>query len=234
MSGPYNPLEKENLAKSIVGELLARDADPLSRIDHLAGAGIYVIYYRGAFEPYAPISAANSTEFATPIYVGKAIPKGARKGGLYKDASIGKALAERLRQHAVSIDECANLDLSDFWVRHLVVDDVWIPLGENVLIRNFKPLWNRAVDGFGNKDPGRRRAKQFKSPWDVFHPGRGFAQKLADSTLTADLVLGRVEDHFAERPLRKLPKQIELQQVVEDALEEVDDLDDVDGGEEDL
>jgi len=224
--GPYNPLDKLNIARSIESELLSRSGDPLMAVDHLTGAGVYVIYYTGGYKPYAPITLANQSDLVLPIYVGKAIPKGGRKGGLTKDAAAGKALADRLRQHASSIDESDNLDLSDFQVRHLVVDDVWIPLGENMLIESFKPVWNRAVDGFGNKDPGRRRATQFKSPWDVLHPGRAFAEKLADSTLTADLVLQRVEDHFAGRPLTKLPKLIAQQQAEEEALEAIEDTDD--------
>jgi hypothetical protein len=34
------------------------------------------------------------------------------------------------------------------------------------------------IDGFGNKDPGKRRKDQYRSPWDVIHPGRKFAEKL--------------------------------------------------------
>lgn len=223
MSEPYNPLDKLNLGRSIESELLGGSATSLSDVDHINGAGVYVIYYSGNFEPYSALAQANSTELTLPIYVGKAIPEGGRKGGLTKDASKGKALADRLRQHASSVKECRNLDLADFMVRHLVVDDVWIPLGENMLIQTFKPLWNRAVDGFGNKDPGKRRATQFKSPWDVLHPGRSFAEKLGDSTLTAELVLERVEDFFAGRPLRKLPKLIAVQQAEEEALQDIGD-----------
>jgi hypothetical protein len=140
--------------------------DGLGSVDHINGAGVYVIYYVGGFAPYARISNANRhKQFGMPIYVGKAIPKGGRKGGLTKDASKGRALADRLRQHAASVDEAHNLKLVDFLVRHLVVDDFWIPLGENILIESFKPVWNRAIDGFGNKDPERRRSRRFKSPW---------------------------------------------------------------------
>ena len=144
-----------------------------------------------------------------PIYVGKAIPKGGRKGGLTKDASVGsRALADRLRQHAASIEEATNLDLADFHIRHLVVDDIWIPLGENMLIESFKPVWNRAIDGFGNKDPGRRRATQYKSPWDVLHPGRKFAEKLADGGMSQEFLAQRVKDYFAGRPLPSFRKRL--------------------------
>ncbi|HEV7437164.1 MAG TPA: Eco29kI family restriction endonuclease [Pseudorhizobium sp.] len=215
----YNPLDKINIAKSIESEVLARPADPLSAVDHIIGAGVYVIYYTGAFSAYAAIADANRDgQFARPIYVGKAIPKGGRKGGLSTDvAATGRAMSDRLRQHAASIAESENLNLSDFYVRHLVVDDIWIPLGENMLIETFEPVWNRAIDGFGNKDPGRRRSTQFKSPWDVLHPGRNFAVKLAESPATPELLLQRVEDYFAGRPLTKLPKAVVKQQAEEEA-----------------
>ena len=121
MSGEtYNPLDKINLAKSIEIELLARSVDPLSSVDHIRGAGVYVIYYTGNFSPYSSIARANlNSKFSLPIYVGKAIPKGGRKGGLNKDASSGRALSERLRQHASSIEEADNLNLADFFIRHL-------------------------------------------------------------------------------------------------------------------
>lgn len=211
-SEPYNPLAKINLAQSIERELLGRVAEPLSQVDAIVGAGIYVIYYSGPFQAYSSVRAnPDERDFGAPIYVGKAIPKGGRKGGLGKDAGLGTALRDRLRQHASSVDEATNLELSDFWIRHLVVDDIWIPLGENMLIERFKPLWNRAIDGFGNKDPGRRRATQYRSPWDVLHPGRLFADKLADGGLTTDFLLKRIDDYLAGRPLEKLPKAIEEQ-----------------------
>jgi hypothetical protein len=207
---PYNPLDKANLARSIEGELLGRAPEPLSSVDGIKGAGIYAIYYSGGFEAYAPVrSTPELGTFTTPIYVGKAIPKGGRKGGLAKDSGRSVALKDRLRQHATSVDEAENLLLGDFWIRHLVVDDIWIPLGENMLIETFQPIWNRAIDGFGNKDPGRRRSTQYRSPWDVLHPGRLFAEKLAESGLTEAFLLERVADYFAGRPLKKLPKKVE-------------------------
>ena len=137
---------------------------------------------------------------------------GGRKGGLGADAAKGRAVADRLGQHTRSIDQATNLDLRHFHVRFLMVDDIWIPLGENMLIEQFKPVWNRAIDGFGNKDPGRRRATQYKSPWDVLHPGRKYAEKLADGGLTATFLEERVADYFAGRPLKKLPKAVQEDQ----------------------
>jgi hypothetical protein len=224
----YNPLDKINLAKSIESELLTRHINPLASVDHIVGAGVYVIYYTGPFSAYSVVAHANQHgKFSQPIYVGKAIPKGGRKGGLSRDvAATGRALADRLRQHASSIDEADNLDLAHFHVRHLVVDDIWIPLGENMLIETFKPIWNRPIDGFGNKDPGKRRSNQFRSPWDVLHPGRLFANKLGKSPLSVEFLNQRIDDYCAGRPLAKLPKivvdqQAEQQEDAEEAADQV-------------
>lgn len=143
--------------------------------------------------------------------------RGGRKGGLTKDAPTGHKLGGRLRDHAKSIDQATNLDLSDFFVRHLIIDDIWIPLGENMLIETFKPVWNRVIDGFGNKDAGVRRAGQYKSPWDVLHPGRVKAQKLADGPATQEFFVQRLVDYFAGRPLAALPRVLQEQEAVEQA-----------------
>jgi hypothetical protein len=225
--GPYNPLDKLNIAKSIEGELLSSPVLSLADIGKIAGAGVYVIYYAGPFEAYESVTARNKDDqFSQPIYIGKAIPKGGRKGGLTKDASKGTALADRLRQHAASIKEANNLELADFWFRHLVVDDIWIPLGENMLIETFQPVWNRAIDGFGNKAPGRRRKNQYRSPWDVLHPGRKFAEDLADSGVTQEFLLERVSDYFAGRKLKKLPKKL-VEQIEAEEQEELAEADEL-------
>src|ERR1700733_4815339 len=192
MEGPYNPLDKMNLGRSVSEALLLRPVASLNQTADLVGAGVYAIYYTGPFEPYLPVVEKNKDGvFAQPIYVGKAVPKGARKGGLSFDASKGRALRDRLRQHAGSIDEVTNIDLADFHFRSLVVDDIWIPLGENMMIEQFKPIWNLVIDGFGNKDPGMRRATQYRSPWDVLHPGRQFAHKLAAGDTTPAMLITR-------------------------------------------
>lgn len=199
---PYNPLAKANLGESVAEALLRVPVRPLSETGHLVGAGVYAIYYVGGFSAYAPIAARNAdNQFLQPIYVGKAVPRGARKGGLGFDAGAGKALRERLTQHASSINEACNLDLADFHYRALTVDDIWIPLGENVVIEKYQPLWNRVIDGFGNKTPGKRRATQQRSSWDVLHPGRKFVEKLALSAnpLSVEEITQKVVAFFAGR-----------------------------------
>ncbi len=208
MGGPYNPLDKMNLGRSVAEALLFSPVVPLAQIPDLTGAGVYAIYYTGGFKAYGPVAEKNTNgAFEQPIYVGKAVPKGARKGGLAFDASKGKALRDRLRQHAGSVDEATNLKLEDFHFRSLVVDDIWIPLGENMMIEQFKPIWNLVIDGFGNKDPGKRRATQYRSPWDVLHPGRQFAEKLAVGDTTPAMLVTRLKGYFAGLAVPLVPAE---------------------------
>ncbi len=203
---PFNPLDKISLGQSVAEALLRTPVAPLIETENLIGAGVYAIYYTGSFEAYAPLARKNRDgKFEQPIYVGKAVPKGARKGGLGLEAATGRALRDRLGQHATSIDQVQNIELTDFYYRSLVVDDIWIPLGENMLIEKFAPIWNILIDGFGNKDPGQRRATQHRSLWDVLHPGRAFAEKLGLGDTTAADVSQHVRKFFSGEQVSLVP-----------------------------
>lgn len=194
-SAPYNPLSKRNLAASIVAKLLVQPPEKLPP-RRFPGAGLYLIYYTGAFPAYASITAANQRgAFSQPIYVGKAVPAGGRKGLEGFDVPHGFVLSGRLSEHAESIAAAASLDLEDFLCRWLVVDEVFIPLGESLLISHFKPLWNVVVEGFGNHDPGKGRSRGKKPSWDVIHPGRIWANRLK-AAITVEDLLGRINDHL--------------------------------------
>lgn len=159
-------------------ELLSQEPSPLPPATRFLGAGIYAIYYVGDFEPYLPIMEANKDDqWARPIYVGKAIPEGGRKGARALDAPVGNVLFKRLAEHAKSIREVENLELSHFFCRYLVVDETFISLGEALMIQRFRPLWNMMLDGFGNHDPGGGRKDSLRSLWDTLHPGRSWAYK---------------------------------------------------------
>ncbi len=105
---------------------------------------------------------------------------------------------DRLRKHARSIEQASNLELDDFRCRFLVLDDVWVRMAERMLISWYKPLWNVIVDGFGNNDPGKRRATQFRSSWDVLHPGRPWAEKLAQGETSVADIEERINRHFRD------------------------------------
>ena len=191
---PFNPLDKKNLGISVGDALLNSEASSLPPGEKFIGAGIYCLYYRGSFEPYRQMAEHNSEEWRVPIYVGKAVPAGARKGRVGLDDNPGYVLFSRLREHSRSIEQAENLELDDFVCRYLVVEDIWIPLGESLLVDRFRPLWNIIIDGFGNHDPGSGRYKQKKSPWDVLHPGRVWADKCAESIFSLDNVKTMVVD----------------------------------------
>jgi len=184
---PYNPLEKNNLGRSITHSLINSEPVPLGTVQRFAGAGVYAIYYVGPFDAYAPIRKWNPDHNALhlPIYVGKAIPTGARKGTVETEISAkGTALFRRLDEHRKSLEDTENLSISDFWCRYLVVDDIWIPLGESLLIEFYRPLWNSVIDGFGNHDPGGGRYQGARPSWDTLHPGRHWAASCAPSKLS--------------------------------------------------
>lgn len=190
---PYNPLDKKHLGESVARALLGQPICALAPEEPFIGAGIYAIYYAGAFPAYKKIAAKNKDgRFTTPIYVGKAVPAGARKGGLGTDAIAGAVLHRRLVEHGETIKLAPTLRLKDFACRYLVVDDIWIPLGESLLIETFAPIWNRVVDGFGNHDPGAGRYNQQRSPWDMIHPGRAWAEKCKPNKHSKDFILDRI------------------------------------------
>lgn len=174
---PYNPLDKKNLGTSVAEALLQQElvALPPSSFN---GAGVYAIYYTGSFAAYEPIRIERAAEGpGVPIYVGKAVPKGTRKGLQVASAQSGRSLYERLQKHANSVDQ-VGLGRENFRCRYLVVDDIWIPLGETLLIDMFRPLWNVLLDGFGNNTPGRGRKDGEISRWDTVHPGRPWVKGL--------------------------------------------------------
>lgn len=202
MTKPFNPLEKKNLAASVAEALLECDPHPLGSIPFFTGAGIYSIYFVGkpseGFDAYEPIAARNRDgQFGWPIYVGKAVPKGARKGNVAESGVAGRELYDRIAEHAESIRLANDLSINDFHCRYLVVDDIWIPLGESLLIAKFSPIWNRLIDGFGNHDPGAGRYNGMRPRWDVLHPGRSWADKCKARPETRDTIISEVKAYLA-------------------------------------
>ena len=146
--------------------------------DPFDGPGVYTIYYDGTFAPYAGLG-------ERPIYVGKADGR----------------LHSRLTDHAGSIDAARNLALPDFGCRWLVIEPVWIGLTEQILIGRYDPVWNRVLKGFGNHHQGGGRRGQARSLWDTMHPGRHWAETMAEGRFTVDDLIQRIADHrTGEKP----------------------------------
>ncbi|MGX8703185.1 MAG: Eco29kI family restriction endonuclease [bacterium] len=193
---PYNPLDKRNLGESVAEAALNAPIHPLPP-EPFIGAGVYLLYYIGNHPIYKSLSDLNKEDkYTQPIYVGKAVPAGARKGGGGLDVEHGTALYNRLSEHAASIASVEDLDLGDFRCRFLVVDDIWIPLAESLLIKRFAPVWNRVLDGFGNHDPGKGRYQGKKPFWDAVHPGREWADRLQPGAYTREELMRRVEAYL--------------------------------------
>jgi hypothetical protein len=181
-------IEKENTANVNFTALIDQVFEPsktqllngrrynLNNIPQFNGAGVYAIFLINTSDsPYAD----RGKDYDTfPIYVGKAVPSGSRQG-----KSVGtneRSLLKRLKEHAKSINDAHNLDLSKFECSFLIVSDKHsslIPSVEAYIIRSLTPLWNSAIDGFGNHTPGKGRFGQSPSEWDTLHSGRAFAAK---------------------------------------------------------
>jgi hypothetical protein len=201
---PYNPLDKRHLGESVAATLLKRTLGPLPPPEQFVGAGIYAIYYLGDFEPYRLIAERNrNSNPAQPIYVGKAVPPGARKGGFGLGSEPGPAIFKRLREHARSVEEVDNLRSRDFLCRYLISDDIWIPLGESLMIEQFRPLWNVLIEGFGIHKPGKNRPQQ-TSKWDTLYPGRKLAEGLPPNPLTGTQLTKMISDFLAGKDLKVL------------------------------
>lgn len=193
---PYNPLDKDNLGASVAEALLGRKVHPLGGLTRFNGAGIYAVYYTGTFPEYTPLAKRNRDgRFEAPIYVGRAIPEGGRKGGKPGE-TVTQALFKRMRDHENSLRATNNLAVEDFHCRFLAVDDIWIPLGESLLIAKFSPVWNVLVDGFGNHTPGKGRFEGMRPRWDVIHHGREWAEKCKPRPETPQQILADIKTYL--------------------------------------
>ena len=205
---PYDPLDLRTLAENMVKVVLEQPVHALGSLRPFEGSGIYVLYYTGDFEAYKPIAEENRhKKWRQPIYVGEATRKGGRKGGVLAEGPPGKAIFERLGNHADSIQSAANLDVKDFSCRLLVLKDFFIPLCESLLIDRYEPIWNKLIDGFGNKAlGGPRQAEQQKSMWDVLHPGRpGAAIKPNKKYPDPQGIVRAIKKFFAGEPVVLIP-----------------------------
>lgn len=199
-SKEYNPLDYDNLTKNCVQELMNRGPYSLELPETFTGSGVYALFYKGSSLLYRPI---RSEAAKWPIYVGKAVPPGARKGA--KTAGPSRALVQRLREHRESIEATSNLRSRDFQCRYLVVTPLWITMAERFLIENFQPLWNVCIEGFGLHDPGSGRYQGQRSWWDVLHPGRSWAERLRE-TRTGEQAEVRVKSFLKDhKPGSVLP-----------------------------
>ncbi|WP_410669379.1 Eco29kI family restriction endonuclease [Amycolatopsis sp. cmx-4-68] len=192
-AGVYDPLRRENLLRSVQWALEAAPPIPLTRAPSAGEAGIYALYYTGPHELYRPVL---SSAASIPLYVGKAMSlRGSSRpvGGSFR-GELSRALAERRR----SLEDCENLDVSDFLVRYLPVDRVWVTGGEQLMIGDHRPVWNTILPGFGRHSPSAHRGARERSPWDELHPGRQWATRMLPCRRSVEELRIAVQQHLTE------------------------------------
>jgi hypothetical protein len=164
------------------------------------GTGVYALYYTGRNPLYKRYAELNRLAYSYPIYVGKAVPKGWRQARASDSASSqSRELIGRLREHGRNIELGAELSLDDFMCRFVIFEEEgsdMISTIEAALIKLNRPLWNTAVDGFGNHDPGKGRYEQAKSDWDVIHEGRAWAKKCNGKSREKINVVAKIRHHL--------------------------------------
>jgi hypothetical protein len=165
--------------------------------DRFIGGGVYALYYLGEYELYSPLSKLNHEDCKYPIYVGKTVPPGWRTGRV--SSSTTPDLHQRLREHNRSLEQVENLKVDEFQCRFMILNDVEsdlvVPV-EASLIRQYRPLWNMVVDGFGNHDPGKGRYNQAKSEWDILHHGRLWADRLTGAAPDMEEIISKVKTYL--------------------------------------
>jgi hypothetical protein len=62
-------------------------------------------------------------------------------------------------------------------------------------------VWNIALDGFGNHDPGKGRYEGLRPLWDHLHPELPWAEKCAARTETVGEVAERIDAYLAAHPV---------------------------------
>lgn len=169
-------------------------------VDRFLGTGVYALYYTGSNKYYSKYSELNRLSYDFPIYVGKAVPKGWRQSRT-SDEKLKQSyeLFSRLKEHSRNIDRGSGINIEDFTCRFVIFEgDASDMIGtiEAALIKLNKPLWNSAMDGFGNHTPGKGRFNQAKSDWDVIHPGRDWADKCTGLPRSKDIILSNISNHM--------------------------------------
>ncbi len=187
---PYNPLDLHELATSAKAKLLSQTLSSLPPAS-FSGSGIYALYYHGDSSLYQAISQTDR-----PIYVGQAAETSTRTGNT--KSSRTNALYSRLRKHGRSISQTKTLRLDDFKCRYLVVEGAFISLVESLLIKEFHPVWNELISGFGNNALGSGRISSKSSRWDVLHAGRPGIDALTGESARYEDVSRMLEDHWRE------------------------------------
>lgn len=182
-------LHTESVLKPLLEDFKKLPMCRLGDLPPFSGAGVYALYLvEPSGSPYEGMIHRD-----IPIYVGKAVPEGWRQGRALE--GVTRKLRGRLNEHGKSLDS-VGLKRERFNVRFAVLDGAGLDLIsslESALVREYQPLWNSYVDGFGNHDPGKGRYEQSPSEWDTLHPGRVWADRLTGIAPRLDSILEKIK-----------------------------------------
>lgn len=190
----FDPGDPAVVGRFIALALIAQPRIPLAVIQRFHGSGVYALYYKGAFAPYAPVSGTE-----TPVYVGKADPA---QDTARNPLEQGDRISRRLKDHLRSISKAqSTLDPKDFDCRFLVVQTGWQGAAEIFLIELFRPIWNNETGicfGLGKHGDSPSTRSNKRSPWDTLHPGREWAWRDPDMVDSRDKerILADLRTHF--------------------------------------
>ena len=210
----FEPGNPDTVGRLVVIALLAQDRIPLSEIRPTYGSGVYALYYVGDHPAYAEIA---HTE--TPIYVGKADPDEPRAA---TPREQGVRLFGRLADHRDAIREvevfghenglAEPLKVADFECRRLVCATNAQLVAERRLIDIFRPAWNAETKicfGLSKHGDNAQIRRNKKSPWDVIHPGRGWAaESPVRDGMTSETITAKLATHFVEHVPRRDTEEI--------------------------
>lgn len=198
----YHSEEFVELVKDAVRFFNGTPVHPLPLQEKFPGTGVYALYYTGRYETYDRYADLNRLEYKYPIYVGKAVPKGWRQSRISHDTTSKPSfeLCSRIREHSRNIEQVDGIELGEFSCRFVIFEaegSDMIGTIEAALIKLNRPLWNSALDGFGNHTPGAGRFNQAKSDWDVIHAGRAWADKCTGIPRERSEILARIASHLS-------------------------------------
>ncbi|MEN5033686.1 Eco29kI family restriction endonuclease [Pseudomonas sp. TWI929] len=207
----FDPSAPQTAGRIVALTLVSQELHDLASVPNFYGAGVYAIYYKGKFEPYAKLVDSDH-----PIYVGKADPATPSA----KDAiAQGTKLSIRMYEHAKSIKKAnTTLDINDFKCRFLVVQSGFQKAAEDYLINLFKPIWNSETKicfGLGKHGDSSETRDNKRSPWDTMHPGRSWADKSTKDQKSITQIIAEVDRHLSLNPPYKDIHQL-LNRFIED------------------
>jgi len=188
----FDPTDPNTAGRVVALTLVAQHRHSLSHIPDFYGAGVYAIYYKGDFAPYAMLKSREH-----PIYVGKADPDNPAAKDAVKQ---GTKLSARLREHANNIRKArTTLRIEDFECRFLIVQTGFQKSAEDYLINFFKPIWNSETKicfGLGKHGDSSDTRGNKRSPWDTMHPGRAWADSTTENQKAPELIIEQINAHL--------------------------------------